>query len=302
LQTGWHKGVMENQELKNRLSSIKSLPTLPVVADNVMKLIRNPDSTAYEIAEAISQDQSMASKVLKTANSAYYGFPRKITTIHYAIVLLGLNNIKNIVLSSSIMGQFPKKNQNLLFDRKEFWKHSLLCGIISKKISEHMGIKNSEEMFMCGLLHDFGKLILDTFFQEEFIRALQLAHEHQLTLMEAENRIFGFNHSGVGALLLRKWSLPSSLVRAVEFHHDPEESLNAFRTASIVHVSDYLCRITGLGNSGGSVLPELNKKSFKLVDLTSEQIKGLSLQIVKEFKTATEFLYEGDETDNDQTP
>nr|NJM01823.1 HDOD domain-containing protein [Desulfobacula sp.] len=293
---------MENQELKNRLSGIKSLPTLPVVADNVIKLTQNPDSTAFEIAEAISQDQSLASKVLKTANSAYYGFPRKITTINYAIVVLGLNNIKNIVLSSSIMGQFPKKNRNLLFDRKEFWKHSLLCGIISKKISEHMGIKNSEEMFMCGLLHDFGKLILDTFFQEEFISALQLAHEHQLTVMEAENRIFGFNHSGVGALLLRKWSLPPSLVKAVEFHHSPEESLNAFRTASIVHVSDYLGRRTGIGNSGGSVLPELNKKAFKLVDLTSEQIRQLSLQIIKEFKTATEFLYEGEKKDDDQAP
>lgn len=293
---------MENQELKNRLSGIKSLPTLPVVADNVIKLTQNPDSTAFEIAEAISQDQSLASKVLKTANSAYYGFPRKITTINYAIVVLGLNNIKNIVLSASIMGQFPKKNRNFLFDRKEFWKHSLLCGIISKKISEHMGIKNSEEMFMCGLLHDFGKLILDTFFQEEFISALQLAKENQLALMEAEDRIFGFNHSGVGALLLRKWSLPPSLVKAVEFHHNPEESLNAFRTASIVHVSDYLCRRTGIGSSGGSVLPELNKRSFKLVDLTSEQIKQLSLQIIKEFKTATEFLYEGEKKDDDKAP
>jgi len=293
---------MENQELKNRLSSIKSLPTLPVVADNVIKLTQNPDSTAFEIAEAISQDQSLASKVLKTANSAYYGFPRKITTINYAIVVLGLNNIKNIVLSTSIMGQFPKKDQNLLFDQKDFWKHSLLCGIISKKISEHMGIKNSEEMFMCGLLHDFGKLILDTFFQKEFICALQLAEENQLTLMEAENRIFGFNHSGVGALLLRKWSLPPSLVKAVEFHHSPEESPNAFRTASIVHVSDYLCRRIGIGSSGGTVLPELNKKSFKLVDLTSDQIKQLSLQIIKEFKIATEFLYEGEKKDDDKTP
>ena len=293
---------MENQELKNRLSSIKSLPTLPVVANNVIKLTQNPDSTAFEIAEAISQDQSLASKVLKTANSAYYGFPRKITTINYAIVVLGLNNIKNIVLSNAVMGQFPKKAQNLLFDREDFWKHSLLCGIFSKKISEHMGIKNSEEIFMCGLLHDFGKLILDTFFQEEFIQALQLAEESRLTLMEAENRIFGFNHSGVGALLLRKWSLPPSLVKSVEFHHSPEESLNAFRAASIVHVSDYLCRRIGIGNSGGTVLPLLNKKSFKLVDLTSEQIKLLSLQITKEFKTATEFLYEGGEKNHDKAP
>lgn len=284
---------MENQELKNRLSSIKSLPTLPAVADNVIKLTQNPDSTAFEIAEAISQDQSLASKVLKTANSSYYGFPRKITTINYAIVVLGLNNIKNIVLSTSIMKQFSKKDENLLFNHTDFWKHSLLCGIISKKISEHMGIKNSEEMFMCGLLHDFGKLILDTYFKEEFIQALELAGKDHLSLVNAENKIFGFNHTGVGALLLRKWSLPPLLVKAVESHHSPEESQNAFRIASIVHVSDYLCRRIGIGSAGDNVLPELNKKAFKMVDLSSEQIKQMSLRITKEFKTATEFLYEG---------
>lgn len=288
-------GIMENQELKKRLSNIRNLPTLPMVADNVIKLTQNPDSTAFEIAEAISQDQSLASKVLKTANSAYYGFPRKITTINYAIVVLGLNNIKNIVLSTSIMEKFSPKKKNLLFDQKEFWKHSLLCGIISKKISEHMGIKNSEEIFMCGLLHDFGKLILDSFFQDEFVVALQLSKDNTITLMEAENRIFGFNHSGVGALLLRKWSLPPSLVKAVEFHHSPEESLTAFRIASIVHVADYLCRRIGIGSGGDNVLPDLNRKAFKLVDLTSEQIKQMTLQIIKEFKTVTGFLYEGEE-------
>ena len=150
---------MENKELKKRLSNIQNLPALPVVVNNVIKLTQNPDSTAFEIAEAIAQDQTLASKVLRTANSAYYGFPKKITTINYAIVVLGLNNIKNIVLSTSIMTQFPMMGKDSLFDLKDFWKHSLLCGIISKKISSHIGIKNSDEIFMCGLLHDFGKLI-----------------------------------------------------------------------------------------------------------------------------------------------
>ncbi|MCP3874378.1 MAG: HDOD domain-containing protein [Desulfobacteraceae bacterium] len=286
---------MENQELKKRLSRIKNLPTLPIVASNVIKLTQNPDSTAFEIAEAISKDQSLATKVLKTANSAYYGFPRQITTVNYAIVVLGLNNIKNIVLSTSIIQRFSKSDENALFDRNDFWKHSLLCGIISKKISEHIGITNSEEMFMCGLLHDFGKLILDSFFHDEFIMALQLSKEKNITISQAENDIFGFDHSGVGALLLGKWSLPPSLVKAVEFHHSPIESLNAFRTASIVHVADYLCRRIGIGSGGDNIMPVLNKKAFELVDLSSNQIKQMSLQITKEFKKATEFLDEGEE-------
>ena len=288
-------GIMENQELKKRLSNIKNLPSLPMVVNNVIKLTQNPDSTAFEIAEAISQDQSLATKVLRTANSAYYGFPRKLTTINYAIVVLGLNNIKNIVLSASIMERFSKADASVLFDRRDFWKHSLLCGIISKKISEHIGIKNSEEMFMCGLLHDFGKLILDSFLHDEFVSALQMSKEKNITIMEAENSIFGFNHSGVGALLLKKWSLPPSLVKAVEFHHYPGESLTAFRIASIVHVADYLCRRIGIGSSGDNMLPMLDKEAFKLVGLSSEQIKGMSHQITEEFNIATGFLNVGEQ-------
>ena len=286
---------MENKELKKRLAKIRNLPTLPIVANNVMKLTQNPDCTTFELAEAISQDQSLATKVLKTANSAYYGFPGKITTINYAIVILGLNNIKNIVLSSSIMKQFSKTDENPLFDQKDFWKHSLLCGIISKKISEKMGIKNSEEMFMCGLLHDFGKLILNSFFHDDFVMALELARDKKITILKAENEVFTFNHSGIGALLLRKWSLPPSLVKAVEFHHYPGESLSAFRTASIVHMADYLCRRIGIGSGGDNVLPQLDKRSFKLIDLTPEQFKAIHLQVTEEFETATSFLYEGED-------
>jgi len=289
---------MENKEIKRRLSKISELPTLPMVANNVIKLTQNPDSTAFEIAEAISQDQSLATMILKTANSAYYGFPSKITTIHYAIVVLGFNNIKNIVLSTTIMAHFSKSDENPLFDRRKFWQHSLLCGIISKKIAEHMGIKNSEEIFVCGLLHDCGKLILDSFFHDEFVLALQMSKEKNISIMNAENEILGFNHSGVGALMLKRWSLPPSFVKAVEFHHSPDENLTTFRTASasIVHVADYLCRKIGIGNSGDNVLPQLNKKAFSLTDLTPDKIKQMSSAIIQEFQSATGFLFEGDDT------
>ncbi len=285
---------MANRDLKKRLSSIKNLPTLPTIADNVIKLTQNPDSTAFDIATAISQDQALASKVLRRANSAYYGFPRKITTINYAIVILGLNNIKNIVLSTSIMDRFSMTDNNELLDRRDFWKHSLLCGIISKKIADHMGIKTAEEIFMCGLLHDFGKLILDQFFNTEFMNALTLSRTKKITLMEAENSVFGFNHAGVGALLLKRWGLPVSLVKAVKNHHNPDETRDGFRTASIVHVADYLCRRIGIGSGGDKVLPVLNKKAYKLVDLTSTQIKQMSSHITREFNQATAFLDEED--------
>lgn len=286
--------MMDPEELKKRMARVKGLPTLPTIAGNVLKMTQNPDSTAFDIAEAISQDQALASKVLRTANSAFYGFPRKITTINYAIVVLGLNNIKNIVISTAIMNQFSSTGDRLL-DLREFWRHSLLCGIIAKKIAEHMGIKNAEEIFMCGLLHDFGKLILLNFFEPEFIEAFNLSKKEKIPLIDAENKVFGFNHAGVGALVLKKWRLPQSLVSAVESHHTPDENSSSFRVSSIVHVANYLCHRIGIGTGNDTAAPALNIKAYKLVDLTSEQIKKMSSVITKEFKNAIEFLYEGDD-------
>lgn len=283
---------MENSELKNKLSAIKHLPALPKAVSHVLQLLQNPDSTAHEIGNAISQDQALATKVLRTANSAFYGFPRKITTINYAIVVLGLNNIKNIVLSSAIINGFSAASDDGIFDRKAFWEHSLACGILARKLSVHLEMKNSEEVFMWGLLHDFGKLILDIYFHEDFVKSVQLSRENQIPLKDAESEVFGFNHSGVGALLLRKWSMPPSLVRAVEFHHSPDYDRTAFRISSIVHTADYLCRRIGIGSGGDMIVPVLNKKAWKLMGLTSEGVKQISKEVMKEFESATEFLFD----------
>lgn len=282
---------MENSELKRKLSRIKNLPTLPTVVHHVLKLLQNPESTAHEIGEAISQDQALATKVLRTANSAFYGFPRKITTINYAIVVLGLNNIKNIVLSAAIIGSFSTSKNDAVFNRQSFWKHSLACGIIAKKLSIHLGMKNNEEVFMWGLLHDFGKVILDNFFHEEFVQAVELSRSRKIPLKDAEVEIFGFNHAGVGALLLKRWAMPLSLVNAVEFHHNPQEDYKAFRMASIVHSADYLCRRIGIGSGGDSMVPILDKKAWVLMGISSEQVGTMSRDVLEEFNTATEFLF-----------
>ena len=282
--------IMKSKALQHKLSSVKNLPALPKVVGRVLQLLQNPDSTAFEVAKAISQDQALSSKILRAANSAFYGFPGKITTINYAIVVLGLNNIKNIVLSTAVFAGFGADSQDSGFDRRAFWEHSLACGMLAGKIALHLDMKNTEEVFMWGLLHDFGKVVLDNQFHKEFIEAVELAENEQIPLRTAESRIFGFNHAGVGALLLRKWSLPISLVNAVEFHHDPEAHHSSFRIASIVHVADYLCRRIGIGSSGNTVLPTLNKAAWQLMGLTSEQVKEMSRQVMAEFQAATEFL------------
>ena len=186
---------MAHPDLEARLSKIKDLATLPVVANNVIQITRNPKSSALEVAKAIAQDPALVTKVLKMANSALYGFPQKITTISHAIVILGFANIRNIVLTASIFDMFPAKKSGNQFDREGFWEHSLATGIAAKLLAKQAGIKNVEEAFIWGLLHDLGKLVLDTYFNAEFSEVAALVKQKDLLIRDAEQQLLGFDHA-----------------------------------------------------------------------------------------------------------
>lgn len=212
---------MAHISLENRLAKIIDLPTLSIVANNIILITQNPKSSALEVGRAISQDQALVSKILRIANSTFYGFPRKISTIPHAVVILGFANIRNLVLTASIFDTFQSKEGDGYFDREGFWKHSLACGVTSKLIAKRLGIKNLEEVFIWGLLHDLGKLILDAYFREDFTRVVFLVKEKEILIRDAEQQLLGFDHAAVGSLVANKWNLPPAVIKAIRFHHNP---------------------------------------------------------------------------------
>ncbi len=281
---------MANIDLENRLKKIIDLPTLPVVANNIILITQSPKSSALEVGRAISQDQALVSRILRIANSTFYGFPRKITTITHAIVILGFANIRNLVVTSSILDILPSKRMDGYFDREGFWKHSLACGVTSKLIAKRLGIKNVEEVFIWGLLHDFGKLVLDTHFNEDFAQVFRLVKEKEILIREAEEELLGFDHAMVGGRVADKWNLPPALIKVIRFHHNPPQANESMRMAAIVHVADVLCRAVGIGNGGDSKMPCINKDSWKLLGFNKQILKRLFSQMAREIINAKAFL------------
>ncbi len=281
---------MAHISLENRLAKIIDLPTLSIVANNIILITQNPKSSALEVGRAISQDQALVSKILRIANSTFYGFPRKISTIPHAVVILGFANIRNLVLTASIFDTFQSKEGDGYFDREGFWKHSLACGVTSKLIAKRLGIKNLEEVFIWGLLHDLGKLILDAYFREDFTRVVFLVKEKEILIRDAEQQLLGFDHAAVGSLVANKWNLPPAVIKAIRFHHNPPLANESMRIVAIVHLADILCRAIGMGNGGDSKVPSINEDSWKLLRLNKQIIKRLFLEMEQEITNAKALL------------
>ena len=281
---------MTTAKLERKLAKIDDLASLPVVIKNVIQITRNPKSSAMEVARAISCDPALASKVLKMANSALYGFPQKITTISHSIVILGFANIKNLVLTVSMFDMLPAKGGGEHFDREGFWEHSLACGVTSKLLANRVGIKDVEGAFLWGLLHDLGKVVLDTYFNDDFTEVVSLAKEVGILIKDAEQRLLGFDHAEVGGILADKWNLPPALIKVIRFHHNPPLAYESMRMAAIVHLADILCRAIGLGNGGDSKVPCINEESWKLLNLNKKIIKNLFVEMEQETAKAATLL------------
>lgn len=280
---------MTEVKYKIKLERINDLPTLPVVANNIIQITRNPKTSALEVGKAISQDPALTSKVLKSANSAFYGFPRKISTITHAIVILGFANIRNIVLTASIFDVLASKGGDGKFDREGFWQHSLACGITSKLLAKRLGIMNADEAFIWGLLHDLGKIVLDTYFNEDFTRVVCLAREKGILIRDAEQQLLGSDHAEVGAAVADKWNLPPILIKVIRFHHNPPLANESMRMAAIVHLADVLCRAIGVGNGGDSKVPRIDEGAWKLLNPNRQVIKSLFLEMEQRVASADGF-------------
>jgi HD-like signal output (HDOD) protein len=281
---------MTHIDLENRLQGVFDLPTLSVVANNIVQIMQNPKSSALQVGSAISQDPALVSRILRIANSTFYGFPRAITTIPHAVVILGFANIRNLVLTSTILSIFSSKKVDGYFDREGFWKHSLACGVTSKLIAKRLGIQNLAEVFIWGLLHDLGKLVLDTYFSKDFTRVVNLVNEKEMLMLDAEQQLLGFDHAAVGGIVADKWSLPPALIKVIRFHHNPPQANESMRIVSIVHLADVLCRAIGMGNGGDRKVPCINEDSWKLLGINRQMIRGLFSEMEQEIANAKPFL------------
>lgn len=277
--------------IKSKLEKISTLPTLPTVIERITKLLHNPKTSAEEIGKAITTDQALASKVLKLVNSAFYGFPGKISTITHAIVILGFSTVKNIVLTASIFDAFRGKGKNVSgFDLEQFWIHSIACGAASQSIAKHIGSTEKEECFIAGLIHDIGKLIICQNLSEDFENALAYSKKNSMLLYQSETELFDITHQEAGGMLAEKWNLPKNLQNAVLYHHVPSQSREYYLTTAIVHCADIIVRAFDYGNGGDNRIPCMNETVWRNLGLDDTNLHALFESIEDEIRKATVFI------------
>ena len=243
------------------------LPTLPTILNKINETIMDPKSSANDIASVISMDVALASRLLTIVNSAFYGFPYKIDTLSRAVAIVGTKQLTTLAFGVSIMKMFEHIPLEYI-DLESFWKHSIGCGLASRLIAGYKNIQNTERLFVAGLLHDIGRLILYSYWPCHMLKAFERAREHSLLLYEAEREELGTDHGAIGGLLVKKWRLPFLLENTIRYHHTPQKSQNRLES-SIVHVADVITNTAEVGASGETLVPVLDSESWESLGLST---------------------------------
>ena len=259
-------------QFKKVLREIKNLPTLPGIVAKLGKMAEDPDTTTEQMGRVISKDHILASKLLKLVNSAFYGFPQRISSLNSAIILLGFNVIKSLIISASIFEVMESQDV-------ELWEHSLGCAVVCNVLARHLGVKDPEEISTAGLIHDIGKVAIKMELPREYEKITELSQEKKISRLEAEREVLGLDHAEVGSWLAKSWNLPNKLVEPIACHHDPHLAREEQQASAIVHFANIMIRGLGYGHAGDVWVPPLNNKAWKLLALAPADIDPLLREV-----------------------
>ena len=233
--------------IRERVKRIETTPSIPAIFLPLLELLNAPpeDVKLEEVIKLVSYDNTIAAQCLRVASSPLFGLAKSPESIKGAVITLGLRKIETILLTCCLGNAFPAKDWAL--EPTVFWRHSLGCAMVCRKFSEKMGAHDHDKAYMAGLLHDIGFMVNCMAFPEEFAGAVKHALQEQMPLDEAERATMGFTHCETGRALAEKWHLASDMVQVIAHHHTPELSEGAEPLVALVHLSDLLCRVRGMG-------------------------------------------------------
>lgn len=272
---------MNKNELLEKILSSDQLPTLPTVASKLISLTSKEDTTLADIANLVSRDIALSTKILKVSNSAFYSFPQQIGTIKQAVSILGTNAVRSLVLSFSFLSMKKGKGETR-FNFEKFWERSLASAVASKLILEKVKGADTEEIFVTGLLQNLGELILACTFPAEYDTVLQTIEEKQYDSFGVEKSTFGADHSFIGTEVVKSWGFPDVLVLPIRYHHDPEKYTGKDKkmrdTIRAIYLSDLLIRIL-YSEKPEEYHRQFRKEAKKLLGLSAGDIESIFEQV-----------------------
>ncbi|MBU0728975.1 MAG: HDOD domain-containing protein [Proteobacteria bacterium] len=279
-------------QLAKLIESTKDLPTLPAVATQINEETKKKSLTAHSLGKIIAQDPSLTSKLLRLANSAYYGLARQVETPQRAITVLGLNTIQSLALSVSVFKLFSSDSEKVI-DLQGLWCHSLGVAVSSKAITMITQPELAEKAFVGGILHDIGKIIIAHKIPDAMREILKLMKDSDINQADAESKVLGYSHPRVGAMLAESWNFPEDYVNAVRKHHKPflPKEISEKKEATLInsiYVGNMIAKAAKLGVSTDQKMIKIDVEILKYLDLSNKKLPDLLKEIKTQYDGITE--------------
>lgn len=287
---------MMHEQIQRRIQSIiqnvEELPSLPDVVSKIINMVNDPNVSFKQVSDEISKDQAVTANILKLCNSAYFSKGKEISSIDRAIVILGLKEVKDIVVIATTKTVLNRIIAGYDLGRGELWKHGVAVAMLAKKIAVESNQKAIADIaFTGGIIHDVGKTVLSLFVQNTFKDILAAVTDRNITFQEAEKMIMGFDHQQIGEQVTMKWKFPKVLQSIVRFHHEPMSAPQEhIKMVSIVHIANTLCLMAGIGIGSDGLYHELSTDAVAQLALKDAQLERFYSEIPELMKQANDIL------------
>jgi HD-like signal output (HDOD) protein len=253
------------------VSEVTKLISLPDIYYRLEAAIESPSSTIADFSSLLAADPDLCARLLSMANSAFYSFPSKIDTIDRAVSTIGLRQIRELVLATSVIKMFNKVPLGMV-NMNSFWEHSVAVGVFAKSLAQHAGIPQADRFYIPGLLHDIGRLVM-------FLKVPDLMHELLLQGESKEQYLFvleqerlSYTHAEIGGRMLEFWKVPQSIFEPVAFHHRPDQSGEFAIMSSAVHIADAWVNKYAVGSSGERFTPDIHPEAIRLLGIEESEL------------------------------
>ena len=284
--------TVENR-VRQVVSNIRNLPTPPVVFHQIQKVLNDPKVSAAQVAAILAEDPAMSVKVLKMTNSAFYGLSREIESVKQAVVIIGMEAIRNLVLSASVLDMFKGKATDQEFQEK-FWRHSLATAFCSRILARKLRAKvmvDPDTAFSAGLLHDIGKIVLCCFLPTEYEKFTAERHaDRKSASFDIEERALGYTHAQIGSLLAVQWKLPTKLGESITFHHQPEVPAVPEPICYVVHMANYIAKHTFYQGDDRDLVGFPNPGAAEFLGGTDDDIAAVGELLREEYLKSETFM------------
>jgi HD-like signal output (HDOD) protein len=285
--------MTDQDSVRRVLAYVGSMPSLPTTVSKVLEVCNNPKTSPIDLDRVIQLDPVLMGRVLKLINSAYYGLGTQVTSLVRAIIMLGVNTVKNLALSSAVLDRVSSKKDFRALGMEGFWRHSLCVGVTAKLIAKERGVdpKSLEEYFAAGLLHDIGKIPLNNALEQLYVASMSAADRERIPLRTAELRVMGMDHCEAGGIVSDSWRLTGAIADTVRWHHGLEEYSGDYAdVVRTVAVADYFANREGIGFSGNRYPEKVSPEAYSLLGIEKSLLEDLDEPVNAAIEKAKVFL------------